>query len=200
MKIKNILSQLKLSENSMEHRSYIRLIKRALSLYKENQEIIYKNISWLPKNSMINIIFEEEPEIPVSAVFAFIFSEDRKFIYLMENANRERGLDIPGGHINPGETSLEALHREVLEEVGLTIKNISYIGSQKIIKNIIEEKYPHYISAQNFYVATIDEIKTIELEKDSLEMVEISVESYINYLENKEDCYYKELFFKALKG
>jgi len=200
MKIKAILNELKLGENCLEHSSYVRMIKRAIDIYKKDEEIIYKNISWLPKNSMMNIIFEEEREVPVSAVFAFIFSEDREFIYLMENANRDRGLDIPGGHIDPGETSLEALHREVLEEVGLTVKSVSYIGSQKIIKNIVEDKYPHYISAQNFYISTIDEIKTTDLEKDSLEMVKVSVEEYIDYLENKEDCYYKELFFKALKG
>ena len=172
--------------------------KQKLGTNLNKEFIIFKDIDWLPKNSMMDIIFTEEPEVPVSAVFAFIFSEDKEFIYLMSNANTQRGLDIPGGHIDPGETSLQALHREILEEVGLTIKDISYVGSQKIIKNVIEEKYPHHISAQNFYKATINETKTDILEKDSLGCIKMLVVDYIDYLSKKEDCYYKDLFLKSL--
>ena len=160
--------------------------------------MIYRDIKWLPENSLMDIIFKEEKEVPVTAVFCFIFSEDMKYIYLMENANKERGLDVPGGHIDPGETSIEALHREVLEEVGLTIKDVQYVGSQKIIKNVVEEKYPDFISAQNFYTGFINEVITDELEADSLERVKVDVKEFQTYLENKEDCYYQELFMESL--
>lgn len=34
------------------------------------------------------------------------------------------------GFVNPGESALETIHREVYEEVGLTITNITFFGSQ----------------------------------------------------------------------
>ncbi len=37
---------------------------------------------------------------------------------------------IIAGFLEPGETLEECVHREVLEEVGLTVKNIQYFGSQ----------------------------------------------------------------------
>ena len=196
MTIEEILEELRISR-SMESAPYRRMVLRAFDMFQ--RDIIYKNISWLPKNSMINIIFEEEPEVPVTVVFCFIFDELKNKVYLMENVNRERGLDVPGGHIDPGETSIEALHREVLEEVGLSIKNVSYVGSQKIIKNIVDEKYPNHISCQNFYMATINGVETNTLESDSLERVEFGSMDFLNIVSNDENCYYKELYKKALE-
>jgi NAD+ diphosphatase len=34
------------------------------------------------------------------------------------------------GFVEPGETLEEAVHREIMEEVGLEVKNIEYFGSQ----------------------------------------------------------------------
>jgi 8-oxo-dGTP diphosphatase len=54
----------------------------------------------------------------LSAVFLVALRGEH--ILAIEN---EHGWDIPGGHIEPGETPLQCLEREVQEEAGATFKN-----------------------------------------------------------------------------
>ncbi len=54
----------------------------------------------------------------ISAVFLVAFQNGK--VLSIEN---ERGWDIPGGHIEGGESLLVALDREVLEEAGALVSN-----------------------------------------------------------------------------
>ena len=63
----------------------------------------------------------------VSAVFVLALCEGR--ILAVEN---ERGWDIPGGHLEPGESPLDALRREIAEEAGASVKRICPIGTLAI--------------------------------------------------------------------
>ncbi len=71
----------------------------------------------LPKNELI------------SAVFLIALNGSK--ILVTEN---ERGWDIPGGHVEEGETPEEALIREVEEEAGASFSNpklLAILGSDK---------------------------------------------------------------------
>ena len=50
------------------------------------------------------------------------------------------GICFPGGHIEPGESFVESVIREVLEETGLTIENPVLCGTKQFM-NRLGEKY-----------------------------------------------------------
>lgn len=60
----------------------------------------------------------------VTATFAFVRDEMGKILAL----KNERGWDIPGGHLDDGESVIDATHREVLEEASVTIVNLQFFG------------------------------------------------------------------------
>lgn len=65
-----------------------------------------------------------EDDVPEPAALVFPFYGDR--IALADIGGR--GWCIPSGHIEPGETTEEAVRREAYEEAGLTLGTVLYIG------------------------------------------------------------------------
>ena len=79
----------------------------------------YAGIEWLPPDSEIILIKSEKLPTKelIMSVVSLCFSDNK----LLMIKHDERGWDIPGGHIEPGESLEEALRREVLEEAGATL-------------------------------------------------------------------------------
>lgn len=50
---------------------------------------------------------------------------------LTHQAQPEPEFQLPGGGIDPGESAIQALHREVFEETGWAISNIRKIGAYR---------------------------------------------------------------------
>lgn len=72
-----------------------------------------------------------EKYITILAVGAFIFNEKKELLIVKKSPQEhiDAGLwTIPGGKIYPQEHILIGLKREVMEEVGLDIESIKWIG------------------------------------------------------------------------
>ncbi|WP_374763733.1 NUDIX domain-containing protein [Yunchengibacter salinarum] len=63
--------------------------------------------------------------LPMSAK-AVVVSRDGKILVLRKSS----GLyDLPGGKLEPGEDLFDGLRREILEEIGLSVKRFTFIAS-----------------------------------------------------------------------
>lgn len=97
------------------------------------------------KGHPVYLTIGDQPFIPqVAHVLVFAITEDGKIIL---TKHKKRGWEIPGGKVEPGETPVDAAHRELMEETGVKVKNLSFLGQyvidqgkgrQRIIKNVYQ--------------------------------------------------------------
>ncbi|MBI5732000.1 MAG: nucleotide exchange factor GrpE, partial [Candidatus Magasanikbacteria bacterium] len=81
---------------------------------------------------------------PEPTVGPLIYNEKDE-VLLIRSPKWGEKWHIPGGHIELGETSEEALKREIREETGLEIDNIEFIGWQDAVAPEFFHKKKHFI-------------------------------------------------------
>ena len=95
-----------------------------LDIYVNNGHKTNKQVIRGDKNTVLN----DNEHIAVS----IIFIENSNGEFLIQKTSKDRGNDFSstGGHVTNGETPLEAVKREVKEELGVSIDNddIKYLG------------------------------------------------------------------------
>lgn len=118
-----------------------------------------RDITWLPLPNEIALILDDllPPIAEITSALALAFDGER---ILMTNL-RQRGWDIPGGHLEAGETPEAAMRREVLEEAGAVLIDVQLLGYQRI--RLLGAapagyRYPHPDSYQVLYLARVAEL------------------------------------------
>lgn len=127
-----------------------------------------KNVDGLPLPNRTRLIITDElPKIEeVTCSFVLAFENDK---LLLTNLN-ERGWDIPGGHIESGETQEEAAIRELYEEAGVRVGKLNYLGYEEISlfgSKPQEYKYPFPNSYMVFYCARITSLDSYDANVES---------------------------------
>jgi ADP-ribose pyrophosphatase YjhB (NUDIX family) len=87
---------------------------------------------------------EKNKEYPLTTVGALIFNQEKK-ILLVKTHKWKGKYGLPGGKIDLGETAIMALHRELKEEVNLSIQNINFLLLQEVIFSEEFYKPKHFI-------------------------------------------------------
>jgi 8-oxo-dGTP pyrophosphatase MutT (NUDIX family) len=87
----------------------------------------------------INPVMETVPLPPVDQVSSVALIALNQYGEILVTQHKERGWDIPGGHIENNEGLIEALRREVFEEAGATFEKVSPIAM--ITSDATEDKY-----------------------------------------------------------
>ena len=113
--------------------------------------------------------------------------------YLLQNRTKKdwQGYTLPGGHIEPGESIVEAVIREMKEETGLTIANPKLCGIKQFpIKNgrylVFLFKTDSYegelvsSSEGKMYWIHKDELDKVSLVEDFKELIKVMLDDSLN--------------------
>ncbi len=86
------------------------------------------DVSFLPRPNRVRMVISDvaPSNSLVTSGLGLVFSDAG---LLLTNL-RQRGWDIPGGHLEPGESPVAAMQREVREETGVCVRPISLLGYQ----------------------------------------------------------------------
>ncbi|KAG5663462.1 hypothetical protein KAF25_001398 [Fusarium avenaceum] len=81
---------------------------------------------------------------PRVGVAALIYSRDGKFLTGKRTGSHGAGtIQLPGGHLDYGESFLACAERETLEETGLQIRAIKVVA---VTNDVFEQEKKHYIT------------------------------------------------------
>ena len=71
----------------------------------------------------------DDPTPVVLCVGAIVHDRARRLLLIRRGQDPGRGLwSVPGGRVEPGETAVQAVEREVLEETGLRVRAGQVVG------------------------------------------------------------------------
>lgn len=96
---------------------------------------------WTETESRIEFILGPAPsELPITAVKVYALQGEALLLTRVA-----RGWDLPGGHVEPGESPKEAMVREIQEETGGRVEELSLLGYVKVTnekQNALNSRYP----------------------------------------------------------
>lgn len=104
-------------------------------------------------------------------VSGYVFN-DKNQLLIVKNG---KTWTIPGGHPEAGESYLDTLNRELMEEACVTLKDISYLGAVEVVEG--EETY-----YQLRYTAKVDNILPFKEEWEICERLFIDLEDLHKYI------------------
>lgn len=149
------------------------LIKLPFKMIFKPKSIRFKGreVSYAPKPNLATWVKSSimPPEDLISSCFGIIYYKDS--VILIKHISR--GLEIPGGHKEAGESVLNCFKREISEECGVSdLNNIKLIAHQEILvmaPKPDQYKYPYPKSYQCVFKATAQSLDIFSAQLDSTE-------------------------------
>lgn len=155
------------------------------------------NVPYIPSPNKVDLCFTNQiapaDVNPTAFILPFMPNGD-----LVLTDNIRRGPEACGGHIEPGETALEAAIRESMEEAG--IARLRWVASAGLFRSSTEAakpdgyRYPHPVSVQQFFTGEVEELDASLIHKNECHgPVFVSPESAEDILKPLEFALYVEI-------
>lgn len=135
-------------------------------------EFVLTEAKWDDNTPWKFIVSKEKPDSNLCTA-GFCVTSHHGALLLIQNKNR--GWEIPGGHIDEGEEIEQALTREVLEETGAIIENPQMFGYKIVLpvspiphRDKKGSFYPFPRSFVPYYYAEASEILDLKLAPDAI--------------------------------
>jgi 8-oxo-dGTP diphosphatase len=121
------------------------------------QLVLTKEVDYLPKPNSVQTFLAsyKAPLNLTSTAFVVPVLPTGEIVFAH---NRKRGIEIPGGHIEKGETAEMAAVREAFEETGYVVADLEPIGflQMNILCNKPDDyRYPYPMSYQQFFTGKV---------------------------------------------
>ena len=119
------------------------------------------DVHYLPTPNRVEIVLTDDlsPLELTRTAFMVPVYEDGSFLFAV---NQRRGVEIPGGHIDDGETPEQAAIREAYEEAGCRVEDVRPLGYLRMISegDVPDDwGYPHPVSYQQFFTGRITNVE-----------------------------------------
>lgn len=129
------------------------------------------DVPYLPRPNRVDLVLSGRlaPELLTRTSFVLPFLTDGTLVMA---TNRRRGIEFPGGHIDPGEDASAAAIREALEETGVAVVHPLPLGFLRMISDgLVPQgwRYPHPIGFQQFFAAVVEAPSTYVENDECLE-------------------------------
>lgn len=115
------------------------------------------DVAYLPVPNTVEVVISSTVCTPLLTSTAFMIPVfDDGSVLLARNQNR--GIEIPGGHVEGDESLLDAAIREALEETGCIVTDVRPIGFLRMIchgEKPDNHRYPFPLCYQQFFAGRV---------------------------------------------